>query len=310
MMLFQLYPLYCMYLQSVDFFSYHHVKNSHLDAFALCGGDLSRSSVPAKSFLPIPSNCLCIKRTSGHPSKGGFFEKFIKVYKIVINPISGDIHTKTVIHAHHMPDSKTVIVPDMYAKLPCYLYPDPAQDYAAAKQFYLKMLEDAPSNCSGCCQYVKHSYYRFPKICFPLALIIDSSTIEDHQQIVIPHAVVHKLDLNHVDDQCTIQIQRVSDSPQWERIQEFGLQIGTQLQNKEENVHPTYEEPLTENECIQAGLPYRFDGGMYAFGKHVYNYGKEKPYVEYCGTHWFQPHIRMLTELLQSSEGGVLLVIL
>jgi len=65
---------------------------------------------------------------------------------------------------------------------------------------------------------------------------------------------------------------------------------------------------LTENECIQAGLPpYGFDGGMYAFGKHVYNYGKEKPYVEYCGTHWFQPHIRMLTELLQSSGGGVLL---
>jgi len=57
---------------------------------------------------------------------------------------------------------------------------------------------------------------------------------------------------------------------------------------------------LTENECIQAGLPYGFDGGMYAFGKHVYNYGKEKPYVEYHGTHWFQPHICVLSKLLQS----------
>jgi len=213
MMMFQLYPLYCMYLQSVDFSPTIMAKTPHLDAFALCGGDLSRSSVPAKSFLPIPSACLHIERTSGHASKGGFFERFIKVYKIVNNSILGDIHTKTLIHAHHMPDSETLIVPDVYAKLPHYLYPDSAQDYAAAKQFYLKMLEDAPSNCSGCCQYVKHSYYRFPKICFPLALIIDSSTIEDHQQIVIC-AVVHKSDLNHVDDQCTIQIQRVSDSLQ------------------------------------------------------------------------------------------------
>jgi len=159
-------------------------KTPCLDAFALCGGDLSRSSVPAKSFLPIPSNCLHIKRTSRHLSKSGLFERFFKVYKIVVNPILGDICTKNVIHAHHMPDSERLIVPDMYANLPCYLYPDPAQDYAAARQFYLKMLEDAPSNCSGCHQYIKHSYYRFPKICFTLALIIDSSTIEDHQQIV------------------------------------------------------------------------------------------------------------------------------
>jgi len=134
-----------------------------------------------------------------------------------VNPILGEICTQYVVHAHHMPDSETLIVPDVYAKFPHYSYLDPAQDYAVAKQFYLKMLEDAPSNCSGCCQYVKHSYYRFPKICFPLTLIIDSSTIEDHQQIV-SHAVVHKLDLNHVDDQCTIRIQRVSDSLQWERI--------------------------------------------------------------------------------------------
>ncbi len=155
-------------------------------------------------------------------------------------------------------------------KLPCYSYPDPAQDYAVAKQFYLKMLEDAPSNCSGCCQYVKHSYYRFPKICFPLALVIDSSTIDEDQQIVIC-AVVHKSDLNHVDDQCTIRIQRVSDSLQWERIQELGLQIGTQFLNREENAQPICEPSLTEHECRQVGLPYGFDGAMYALGKHVHN---------------------------------------
>jgi len=84
------------------------------------------------------------------------------------------------------------------------------------------MLEDDPSNCSGCHQYVKHSYYRLPKISCPSALVINSSTIKNDEQIVI-HLVVKKSSLNHVDDQCTIQIQRVSDSPQWERIRELGL---------------------------------------------------------------------------------------
>jgi len=49
---------------------------------------------------------------------------------------------KYIIHAHHMPDSETFIGPDVYSKMPHYLYPDPAQDYAAAKQFYMKMLEE------------------------------------------------------------------------------------------------------------------------------------------------------------------------
>jgi len=71
------------------------------------------------------------------------------------------------------------------------------------KQFYLNMLEDAPSNCSGCHQYVKHSYYRFPKICFSSAMVINSSTMNNDEQIVI-HVVVHKSDLNHMGDQCTI----------------------------------------------------------------------------------------------------------
>jgi len=102
-----------------------------------------------------------------------------------------------------LPDSETLLVPDVYAKSLHYSYLDPAQDYAVAKQFHLKMLEDAPSNCSGCHQYIKHSYYGFPKICFPLALVIDSSTINKDEQTVI-HVVVHKSDLNHVDNQCTI----------------------------------------------------------------------------------------------------------
>jgi len=68
-----------------------------------------------------------------------------------------------VVDAYHMPDSETLIVPNVYARLPHYSYPDPAQDYTVAKQFYLRLLEDDPSNCTGCCQYIKHSYYRYPK---------------------------------------------------------------------------------------------------------------------------------------------------
>jgi len=64
-----------------------------------------------------------------------------------------------------------------------------------------------------------------------------------------------------------------------------------------QNVH---EASLTEQKCKQADLPYGFDGGMYILGKHVHNYGEEKPYMEYHRTYWFEPQICMLCELLQS----------
>jgi len=134
-----------------------------------------------------------------------------------VKPISSELQTKYVVDAYHMPDSETLIVPDVYARLPHFSYPDLAQDYAGAKQFYLGMLEDDPSNRTGCHQYIKHSYYRFPKICFPSALVIDSNTVTNDEHIVIC-VVVNNSSVNHVDDQCTIQIQRVSDSQQWERI--------------------------------------------------------------------------------------------
>jgi len=65
-------------------------KTPYLDAFALVGGDLSQTSVTAKSFLPISSACLQIERLTGHASKV-LFEKFMKVYKIVVKPILGGI---------------------------------------------------------------------------------------------------------------------------------------------------------------------------------------------------------------------------
>jgi len=67
-----------------DFFPNGSQKElPHLDVFALVVGDLSQLSAVVKSFLPIPSACLQIERSTGHPSKCGFSGKFIKVYKIL-----------------------------------------------------------------------------------------------------------------------------------------------------------------------------------------------------------------------------------
>jgi len=143
----------------------------------------------------------------------------------------GKLQTKYIVKAHHLLDSEILLIPHVYAKLSHNSYPNPAQDYARARQFYLKMLED-PSNHSGCYQYVKQQLLQISQVMFPLALVIESSTINNYEQIDIC-VIVHKPDFNNVDDQCTIQIQRVSDSLQWERICNPGLQIGTQLQKRE-----------------------------------------------------------------------------
>jgi len=38
----------------------------------------------AKVFIPLPSTCLHIERSTGLPIRGGYFEKFTKVYKIIV----------------------------------------------------------------------------------------------------------------------------------------------------------------------------------------------------------------------------------
>jgi len=81
----------------------------------------------------------------------------------------------------------------------------------------------------------------FPRYVSLWQLVNDSSTIDYDKQIVICVVVVHKTDVNHGDDQCTIQIQRVSSSPQWQRICKLALQIGTWLQNKSKSITPTCE---------------------------------------------------------------------
>jgi len=90
----------------------------------------------------------------------------------------------------------------------------------------------------------------------------------------------------------------VLDRPQWKRICELGLQNSTWLQNKGKSIATTAEYFLTEYECRHAGLPYGFDGIMYAHGKHVHAYSRDKPYGDYHGTYHYQLHLCKLSEYL------------
>jgi len=77
------------------FFSpFFMVKTPHLDAFAIAGGDLSRSTTYGKVFNPCASACLRIKRSTGMPASGSFFDEFHKVYRIVVLAKAGGIKTK------------------------------------------------------------------------------------------------------------------------------------------------------------------------------------------------------------------------
>ena len=108
--------------------------------------------------------------------------------------------------------------------------------------------------------------------------------------------VVHSSDCNHVDKQATIQVQRICNTPEWNRCQAACLQVASWL---EEGQHkpPVRHQPMTRKECMDAGLPYGFDGDMYAFGKHVYQYsGVRTGYGLYEQTLAFDPELRIILE--------------
>jgi len=87
----------------------------------------------AKVFIPLPSTSLCIERNTGHPSNGGFFEKFTKVYKIIVSNIACPLES-TILEAHHWPDKDVFITPDVYANYRVGTYPDPRKKYDDAKK--------------------------------------------------------------------------------------------------------------------------------------------------------------------------------
>jgi len=62
----------------------------------------------------------------------------------------------------------------------------------------------------------------------PCASTIDSSTLENNEQILI-YLVNHESSYNHKGDQCNIQVQSVVDCLNWQRCQELVLRVGTSL---------------------------------------------------------------------------------
>jgi len=197
-------------------------------------------------------------------------------------------------NAHHFPDKDAFIVPDVYAKQYVGTYPDPGKEYKMAQDFYLKLLNNANSNWSGCWQYVEDSYEKYAKECFPNAFMIDSNTVENHEQSLIL-MVVHKSNCNHVDDQCTICIQRVVNSPEWDRCHELCVALGSWLGGVDPHWMLPVPCPMSEEECRR--VPYGFDGVMFALGKHVNQHQAiNNNYVKYR-THHFE-HIRVMSECL------------
>jgi len=106
--------------------------------------------------------------------------------------------TKEILTTYDWQDHDVRIVPDVYAKINHHWYPNPGQNYIEAKKYYLNLLEKSPSNKTGCCKYIEHSYYKNLRQCYPNAYVIDSSTINKDEQILLC-VVVHSSDHNHVD---------------------------------------------------------------------------------------------------------------
>ncbi len=107
------------------------------------------------------------------------------------------------------------------------------------------------------------------------------------------------MDCNHVDDQCAIWIQRIVNSPEWDRCHEMCIVLGSCLQRQNPNgVVPVCHVPKSEEECQRMDLLYGFDGVMYALGKHVNQYQAFKSYIKDNGTQHFKPQLTVMSEYL------------
>jgi len=288
-----------LYIPSIELFFCPLVQKQmpRLDAFALAAGKFLQIHPYYKVFDPCMAASLRIVRDTGRPSTGGFLEEFTKVYRIQVSPKDGVMKTKEILTAYHWQDHDVQIVPDVYGKINPRFYTNPGQDHIEAKRYYLDLLEKSPSNKPGCRKYVKHSYYKNSRQCYPNAYVIDSSTINEDEQILL-RVVVHKSDRNHVDEQATIRVQRVCNNPEWERCRTEGLNVASRLKEAPQKP-PVRNDPLTRQECENVGLPYGFDGDMYAFGKHVYQYSAGRTdYGPYEGTFAYDPELRIMSELL------------
>ena len=123
------------------------------------------------------------------PSKGGYLSSFTNVFEIMVYsnicPIVSKDSKVNVYDAHHFPDSKIFLTPDLYAKEDPSTYPNPKNNHQAAQNYYITKLNEAPSNRVAGRQYVKHSYHHDVKQCFPDAFTIDPSMFAEDEQVLL-----------------------------------------------------------------------------------------------------------------------------
>jgi len=251
---------------------------------------------------PLPSSDLHIVRSTGQPSKGGLLMSFVEVYKFQITACDmSPVDDKDVIDAHHFPDDKIFLPPDVYGLQKLGSYPHPAKNIADARKFYVDKLRYSSSNCDGCCGYVAHSYYMEVKRCFPNAYLIDASNIAEHEQKYI--CVVTKDDnLNQVVEQTSIRIQRIQ-SESWKRLRKLALPIADHLSSSEKECFSVHGKPLSKEQCNAIRLPVGFDGSMYALGKHVdlfacQDINSTLQYCMYNGTEKMLPFLTSMSKSL------------
>jgi len=232
--------LFCPFVQANEDFVKSY--NSSMQDMTLSCFDL---------LEPLTSCQLQIERNTGMPSKGGYLSSFTNVFEITMCSSVCPIVTKdnkiNVYDAHHFPDSKIFLTPDLYTKEENNSYPNPKRNHQAAQDYYITKLNADPSNRVAGRQYIKHSYYHDVKQCFPNAFTIDLSMFAEDKQVLI-HIVTKTDNLNQVVEQTTVKIQWTK-SNLWDCIKNVGKHIVDECNSKKSKVYAVREDPLTDEEC-------------------------------------------------------------
>ena len=201
-----------------------------------------------------------IERNTGTPSKGGYLPSFTNAFETTvcsnICPIILKDSKVNVYDAHHFPDSKIFLTPDLYAKEDPSMYTNPKNNCQAAQDYYITKLNEALSNRFVGRQYVKHNYCHDVKQCFPDAFTIDPSMFAEDEQVLI-HIVTKTDMLNQVVEQTTVKIQWTK-SHLWDCIKNVGKHIVDECNSKKSKVYAVRENPLTEEECQKIKMPFGF----------------------------------------------------
>ena len=109
-------------------------------------------------FEPLLAADLQIKRSSGEPAKGGLMMSFRSVFQIDVLSVEFAAVTSQVLYAHHLPDERILLSPDLYGKLWPGSYPNPGFDALAVHDFCLHELRGLNTIHNGCRVYVANSY--------------------------------------------------------------------------------------------------------------------------------------------------------